>query len=674
MPRMNVPCAVLVLMFGVATSGCNGRSSLTPAMGEQSAANAAGHAASGFAKHAPMQIDAAARAMDMLRPRSLSPGSIAPAPLARRTASTSWTKAAIQSGLRPQSLQGGLSWTELPGGVKRVVVSPSDGSLWALAAEGSGSDYPIVHYSAGTWSAVAGAAAQLAIAPAGDKLYALNSGGGIWIYTIASQTWSAMGGGASGITVGADNSVIVLSNGGVDGLGNYPLWQYKSGTWTSLPGAGTAVAASWDPNTYGVFGGTIAPDGFWIFNTAGALFYYSPGTGYVSAPGTVQDVVPVTGGIFSLGSSQIYFYDLAGQGWAAEPGTAASLAASNTALYAVTSSNAIWSTALTLVNAPSIAGLHVSGNEILNGSGQQVIPHGVNRSGTEYACIQGWGIFDGPSDATSVAAMAAWHINAVRVPLNEDCWLAINGVATAYSGTAYQTAISNYVTLLNSYGIIAILDLHWTAPGTTAANQQQPMADADHSPAFWTSVAGTFKNNSSVIFDLFNEPYVTTWTCWLNGGSGCGGASFTVAGMNQLIAAVRGTGATNVVMAGGLAYSNDLSQWLANEPTDPTGNLAASWHVYSFNTCSTTSCYNAYAGPLSTHVPLLAGEIGESDCAHVFIDPLMSWLDGEKSGYLGWAWNADFNCSSGPGLITDYNGTPTAYGVGLQSHLAGLAP
>ena len=31
--------------------------------------------------------------------------------------------------------------------------------------------------------------------------------------------------------------------------------------------------------------------------------------------------------------------------------------------------------------------------------GSQVLFQGVNRSGTEYACVQGWGIFDGPNNA-----------------------------------------------------------------------------------------------------------------------------------------------------------------------------------------------------------------------------------------------------------------------------------
>ncbi len=82
--------------------------------------------------------------------------------------------------------------------------------------------------------------------------------------------------------------------------------------------------------------------------------------------------------------------------------------------------------------AGAARGLHVSGNRLLDAHGRRLILRGVNRSGSEYACIQGWGIFDGPSTAASVQAMAAWHMNFVRVPLNEDCWLGINGVKRAY--------------------------------------------------------------------------------------------------------------------------------------------------------------------------------------------------------------------------------------------------
>ena len=48
--------------------------------------------------------------------------------------------------------------------------------------------------------------------------------------------------------------------------------------------------------------------------------------------------------------------------------------------------------------------------------------------GTEYACVQGWGMFDGPTDDEAIDVMKEWHINVVRIPLNEACWLGINGV------------------------------------------------------------------------------------------------------------------------------------------------------------------------------------------------------------------------------------------------------
>src|SRR6266705_4014692 len=112
---------------------------------------------------------------------------------------------------------------------------------------------------------------------------------------------------------------------------------------------------------------------------------------------------------------------------------------------------------------PGVApAVHVRGNQLVDATARPVRLRGVNRSGAEYACAQGWGIFDGPSDSASVAAIASWRANAVRVPLNETCWLGINGVAPAYSGDSYRRAIAAYVALLNRAGLVVILDLHWS--------------------------------------------------------------------------------------------------------------------------------------------------------------------------------------------------------------------
>jgi hypothetical protein len=322
----------------------------------------------------------------------------------------------------------------------------------------------------------------------------------------------------------------------------------------------------------------------------------------------------------------------------------------------------------------AITGLHVHGNQLVNGASQPIRLLGVDRSGTEYACIQGWGIFDGPADAASVQAIAAWHTDAVRVPLNEDCWLGINGAPPAYSGANYRRAITNYVNLLNQYGLVAILDLHWNAPGMQQSTGQQPMPDEDHAVTFWQSVATHFKGNSSVIFDLYNEPYpddnqdtTAAWQCWLDGGT-CAGVPFRAAGMQQLVTTVRDTGATNVIMLGGVAYANALSQWLTYKPVDPDNNLAASWHVYNFNPCNTTVCWDATAAPVAQQVPLITGEIGENDWSGQFITTLMNWLDQYQAGYLAWSWDT---WNAWDALITSYSGTPDAatYGLTYYDHL-----
>jgi len=316
------------------------------------------------------------------------------------------------------------------------------------------------------------------------------------------------------------------------------------------------------------------------------------------------------------------------------------------------------------LTASAGAGIHVSGNRLVDDAGRTVRLLGVNRSGAEYACVQGWGLFDGPVDAASIAAMRSWGIDAVRVPLNEDCWLGINGVKPQYAGTAYRAAIEGLVARMNAAKLTVVLDLHWNAPDTQPATGQQQMPDADHSPAFWRSVARAFRANRNVIFDLYNEPHDVTWSCWRNG---CG----PWAGMQELVDAVRSTGAKQPLMLGGLAWSNDLSGWLHWRPRDPLHQLIASFHLYNFNTCGDAACWQRTVAPVAKVVPVVTGELGENDCAHGFIDTYMPWADARGISYLAWTWDT-WNCNSGPALISAYDGTPTPFGAGFRAHLASL--
>src|SRR5258708_26087554 len=82
--------------------------------------------------------------------------------------------------------------------------------------------------------------------------------------------------------------------------------------------------------------------------------------------------------------------------------------------------------------APTV---RVQGNQLVDSAGHALRLRGVNRSGTEYACAQGWGIFDGPSDSASLQAIRSWGPNGSRVPLTEPCRCAINRFNHPHAGS-----------------------------------------------------------------------------------------------------------------------------------------------------------------------------------------------------------------------------------------------
>lgn len=331
--------------------------------------------------------------------------------------------------------------------------------------------------------------------------------------------------------------------------------------------------------------------------------------------------------------------------------------------------------------APGLS-IRVSGNKLVDGTGKTVVLRGVNTSASEFVCAQNWSddLFGGLpyNQSTTFQAMAAWHANVVRIPLNEDCWLNTNGVRVG--GQNYIAAIENEVTLAHQAGLYVILDLHWSAPGDQRAVGQNYAPDADHSVAFWQSVAATFKSDPAAIYDLYNEPiqnYISSdpWNCWLNGcvadrymsttGTNVSG-NWKTAGINQLIAAVRASGATQPVLANGIDWGNDDTGWMAHQPTDPAGQVIAGAHIYPAQpdgqgngaiSARVNNWNNVYPA-IGQKYPVLIGETGDHSSSQVnFLPTFLPYADAHSWSYLAWTWDAWQDGDNV--LIKDYAGTPT---------------
>jgi hypothetical protein len=90
----------------------------------------------------------------------------------------------------------------------------------------------------------------------------------------------------------------------------------------------------------------------------------------------------------------------------------------------------------TLVAAQStqkLTGLQVRGNMLVDKvSGLAVVLRGVSHSSTEYACVQGHGIFEGPLNQSFVDGLKTWkNLNVVRCvrALSLSCALTVAPIA-----------------------------------------------------------------------------------------------------------------------------------------------------------------------------------------------------------------------------------------------------
>ena len=357
-----------------------------------------------------------------------------------------------------------------------------------------------------------------------------------------------------------------------------------------------------------------------------------------------------------------------------------------------------------------VHGLHVVGNQLRDDNDDVVQLRGVDVTGSEYACIEdgGWGFtsgLDDPADRErALDAMQTWAINTVRVPLNSDCWFGTKPelAGDPWVGAPYRAVMTEWIDQITARGMVAVADLHWTAPDGYLAIGQSSMTD-DTSVAFWHDVAATFGSDPNVVFDLFNEPYLNreyeegtvaagsdvtdpdaAWACWLDGCTAtrydlhqtATAATYQATGMQELVDAVRSEGATNVLLVAGLGYSQYFDRLTTDTlpVVDPLDDVAISFHAYPGNPCGLDkNACRADAAALASHHPVIVGEYGRSDCKTTNIENFLDFADGNGISYLAWQWLPVpyVKCTDGDKfeLTKDaFTGAPSIVGAAVKAH------
>jgi endoglucanase len=306
------------------------------------------------------------------------------------------------------------------------------------------------------------------------------------------------------------------------------------------------------------------------------------------------------------------------------------------------------------VNGNPIApgGYYTAGTRIFDSNGAVHIFKGFARPSMEFDPA-GFGI-----TREDVQLMRSYGANVVRYALSEGYWLSTH----PQFNPNYQAYVDRAVQWTLQAGMDVILDLHWSGSPTAA---QQPMAN-QQSITFWQQVAQKYKGDGRVIFELYNEPNGVSSDVWRNGNG-------QFVGMQQLYAAVRGTGANNLVLAGGLDFAYDLDTLIP--AFQLTGNnIAYVTHPYKFKNPP-----GGYDGA-SMMVPIVATEfgdanvggnpIGPNDCDVTTYRSSITDFTNRGMGWTAWAWTVEPGRCAFPALLDRYDGTPTPPGQVVFDELA----
>lgn len=317
--------------------------------------------------------------------------------------------------------------------------------------------------------------------------------------------------------------------------------------------------------------------------------------------------------------------------------------------------------------------LKVVGNRILDAKNAPVRLRGVNAASLEWSTNGEGHILD-----TVKVAIDDWKANIVRVPLSQDRWFG-KAPEQKDDGKAYRALVRQVVDTIAGRGAYAILDLHWSNTGEWGTRIGQHNLPDINSVAFWKDVAGVYKNNPAVLFDLYNEPHDVSWDVWRDGGSVTerdrrAGTETTYdgVGMRKLLETVRGTGAKNVVVVGGLDWAYRFDGILEKPLADPKGNgIIYANHAYPFKG-ETVDKWIARMETSTAKFPVIVSEFGSDPTGGAgktgaeWVDAVIAAIDGHQWSYTAW----DLHPAAGPTLISDWNYTPTShFGVAVKKAL-----
>jgi aryl-phospho-beta-D-glucosidase BglC (GH1 family) len=304
--------------------------------------------------------------------------------------------------------------------------------------------------------------------------------------------------------------------------------------------------------------------------------------------------------------------------------------------------------------------LKTAGNRIVDAATLAPVRlRGVNRSGLEYSEPSAPGSLAraGITEADIDEMVTSWGAGIIRLPFNQDWALARAG----YDPEPYLSALDFVIENAAKRGVYTLLDLQWLdakqphGKNSDGSPNFVPALPNENSPELWRQLAGRYRDQTAVLFDILNEPHDH-----LPGdpdGTGPVRAAEWHPWAVRLIEAVRGGNPDALIFVGGLNWAYDLSSY----PISGVDGVVYSTHVYT----NKGDDWDDAFGDLASEQPVFVGEWGGGDGDLPWGQKLLDYMDERELGWTAWSWT-DY-----PRLLTPGGGyQPTVFGQLVKGALS----
>jgi len=264
------------------------------------------------------------------------------------------------------------------------------------------------------------------------------------------------------------------------------------------------------------------------------------------------------------------------------------------------------------------------------------------------------------------AELSNWSINVVRIPIHPGFWQAEENYAQKY--------LDAVVSWGKKYGFHIILDWHaignpltgetqnpaWKERGYTVYNSSLQLAESA-----WTELAKRYGENSSVIFELFNEPasiggQPVDWREWRDK-------------LTELIDKIRTIASNTLILVSGWQWTYDL-RGFATYPIE-RDDIAYVAHVYPNH-----KEWEYHFGFLSCKHPVIVTEWGFSPTVDPaqhyygtrenFGEPFLQYMEDKNLSWIAWCFHPIWQ----PNMITNWKFELTEEGRLVKQALRLMTP